>query len=226
MHEREGALEPRVGQVGEERLELGGGEHALVDEGPGRERGEVGGGGVLGALAQPEDPAVEVEPGEPALLLGDVQLGERRHRRTGRRPDQRLGDRQVAPPEHAQALAGGDLLDGRAGLGLGAGRQEDVAHGVVAGRRKGEARDLAQEPVRDLDEDARSVAAVGLGTRGAAVVEVRERGKAVLDDGVARDAGQGGDERDAAGVVLERGVVEPLAGRQTAGHGTSPVVWH
>ena len=65
--------------------------------------------------------------------------------------------------------------------------------------------DRAQEGVRDLHEEAGAVAAVRLGAGGAAVLEVAQRGQALLDDRVARDAGQGRDERDAAGVVLWRG---------------------
>ncbi len=41
VHQDQRAGEPAVGQVGEERLELGRGEHPLVDERAGRQRGEV-----------------------------------------------------------------------------------------------------------------------------------------------------------------------------------------
>ena len=46
--------DPLVGQVGEELVELAGGEHALVDEGPRGQRREVDVGLALGALAQAE----------------------------------------------------------------------------------------------------------------------------------------------------------------------------
>ena len=42
MHQGQRALDALVGQVGEEVGELGGGEHALVDQGAAAERGEVG----------------------------------------------------------------------------------------------------------------------------------------------------------------------------------------
>ena len=50
----------------------------------------------------------------------------------------------------------------------------------------------------------------GLGAGGAAVVEVAQGGERLRDDVVAGLAGQGGDERDATGVVLVAWVVEPL----------------
>ena len=48
----------------------------------------------------------------------------------------------------------------------------------------------------------------GVGTLGAAVLEVGERGRGAHERLVTRDAVQTGDERDAARVVLVRRVVE------------------
>ena len=56
----------------------------------------------------------------------------------------------------------------------------------------------------------------GVGAGGAAVVEVAQRLQALGDDRVARDAGERGDEGDAARVVLESGVVEALGGPGSA----------
>ena len=52
---------PRIGQVRVERLELGRGQHPLVDDGPGGQAGEVAVGLVLDPLAQAERPAVQVD---------------------------------------------------------------------------------------------------------------------------------------------------------------------
>ena len=71
-------------------------------------------------------------------------------------------------------------------------------------------RDLPEEPVGHLHEHARTVAGVGLAADGATVVEVAQRGEAVGDDLVARDAGQGRDHGDTAGVVLVLRVVQAL----------------
>ena len=59
-----------------------------------------------------------------------------------------------------------------------------------------------------------AVAGVGLGARGTAVVEVAQRGERLRHDVVAGHAGQGRHERDATGVVLVAGVVEPLGRRE------------
>jgi MFS family permease len=58
--------------------------------------------------------------------------------------------------------------------------------------------------VRDSPES------VGLAADGATVVEIAQRGEAVGDDLVARDAGQGRDHGDTAGVVLVLRVVQAL----------------
>ena len=70
-------------------------------------------------------------------------------------------------PRTAQALLGGERLDGRPGgrlLGVVVGRNGD-AHGVRALVGQRERHDRAQEGVGDLGEDAGAVAGVGLGAR-------------------------------------------------------------
>src|SRR5581483_4427502 len=66
-----------------------------------------------------------------------------------------------------------------------------------------------EELVGDLDQDAGPVAGVDLHAGGAAVLEVTERADAHLDDVVGGRALDVDDERDAAGVVFESGVVQP-----------------
>ena len=110
-------------------------------------------------------------------------------------------------PRTAQALLGGDPLDGRPGgrlTGVVVG-QERAAHGVgtAVGQLEGHGR--AQERVGDLGEDAGAVAGVRLAAGGPAVVEVAQGGQGLVDDLVARLPGQGRDEGNAARVVLVRG---------------------
>ena len=93
------------------------------------------------------------------------------------------------------------------------GGQEGDADGVGAGLGQLEAGDLAEEGVRDLEQDAGAVARVGLGAGGAAVLEVAQYGERLLDQRMAGLAGEGGHEADAAGVVLVAGVVHTLRGR-------------
>ena len=103
VHQRELGLEPAVGQVGEERLELPGGEHALVDEGATRQRREVDLGLALGPLAQAEGQPVQAEPDHPADGRGHEQLAEERHAVAGGLADELGGDRHVAPAEDGAA---------------------------------------------------------------------------------------------------------------------------
>src|SRR5690606_8046349 len=69
---------------------------------------------------------------------------------------------------------------------------------------------LAEERVRHLDQQSRAVTGILLSTRSAAMLQVAQRGQAVVDDVVARLAGERGDECDATFVVLEPGVVQTL----------------
>ncbi|SCE61033.1 hypothetical protein GA0115253_108983 [Streptomyces sp. Termitarium-T10T-6] len=215
--------EAAVGEVREERLQLPGGEHALVDEGAGGERGEVHPGLTLGTLAQDERLAVQDDAG--ALAVGNEDLAEGGHGGAGAVAEKFGGDRDVAPAEDLQALLGRDLLDRADGLGGVVGGEEGDAHGIRAGLGKFEGGLGAQEGVRDLTEDAGAVAGVGLGAGGAAVFEVAQYGQRLLDQLMAGHTGQSGHEPDATGVVLVTGVVHPLLGGATV-HGRPGVDTH
>ena len=75
--------EALVGQVGEERLELAGGEHALVDEGAARQRREVDLDLALGPLAQAEGEAVEVDAPWPRTAAATKSWRKVRHALAG-----------------------------------------------------------------------------------------------------------------------------------------------
>ena len=62
---------------------------------------------------------------------------------------------------------------------------------------------LAEECVRQLEEDARAIAAVRLGAGCAAVTEVDERLDALFNDRMGWATGDPGDERHPAGIVLD-----------------------
>ena len=106
--------------------------------------------------------------------------------------------------------------DGLVGAVLG---QEGDADGVRAGLGQLESGHLAEEGVRDLGQDARAVARVGLGAGGAAVLQVAQYGQRLLDQRMAGLAGEGGHKADATGVVLVAGVVHPLRGRASIHEG-------
>ena len=205
---------PLVGEVGIEGVELGRGQHALVEQRPSAERGEVDVGLVLGALAQAEHHPLQRMPGDARALGLDEDLAEVRHHATG--GDAHAGgvDRYVAPAEHRETLLVGELLDPRPRLRdvVRVAVEERRTDGVGAERGELEVDDGAEERVGNLDQDPGPVAGARLGTGRAAVVEVVERGQCVLHDVVRRLAGQRRHEGDAARVVLEARVVEPLCG--------------
>ena len=218
VDQREGALEPRVRQVGEEAGELRRGEHPLVDERAGGEArdDELLSGGALGDA--PDDVELPLE----GVLVGgergrgaDDQLAHARDERRRRRAGLTQVDRDVAPAEQLLPLRGDRVLDELLDPSppLGVVREEARADPVGAGPRQPLADLGAEERIRDLEEDAGAVARVGVGSLRAAVLEVRQRPQRPLHRLVARDAVQPRDEGDAAGVVLEGRVVEARCGR-------------
>ncbi len=215
MHEGEGRLEALVGEVREEVPQLVGREHALVDEGAGREGGEVEPDiEVLGPLAQHEEAALEVHRvGLGVGGTGHEHLGEDRGHAAGVGARHLEPDGHVPPTGHGEPLLGGEALEGglrhplrrrrrgqegEAGAVLAEGRQLD---GALGG-------DVPEEPVRHLQEDAGSVARLGVGAEGPPVGKVLEGGQPELDDGVARAATKLGYESDPTGIVLIGGVVK------------------
>ena len=119
MHERQGGLHVRVGQVRVELPQLMRGEHSLVDERATRQRREVDVDFVLGALAQHEGQSLEVHALGGGLTTGHEELTEPRHDTArGRAEGCRIG-RDEAPAQHAQAFLAGDGLDARHRSGLG-----------------------------------------------------------------------------------------------------------
>ena len=103
-------------------------------------------------------------------------------------------------------------------------RHEQLADRVFAGLRQLEAELvglLGEERVRDLHQDAGAVAGARIGADRAAMLEIAEDRERVLDDLVRLAALDVGDEADAAGILVERRIVEPLRCGQA---GFSPVL--
>ena len=227
MHHRQRRCDPRVGEVGEERLELTGREHALVDDGAGAQTREVDTGVALGPLAQDEGEPLEVQF-VVTLGTGHEDLPERRHRGAGRLAHHRRVGRQFPPAQDGESLVGGDGFDGLdRDIGLaGFGRQERRAHAVAAGRRQLEAHDLPVQPVGDLDQDAGTVTGVGLAAGCTPVLEVAQCGQCLRNDLVTRLAGHGRHERHATGVVLERRVVQAGGGDHAHSWIVGSTVWN
>jgi hypothetical protein len=126
--------------------------------------------------------------------------------------------RHRAPAQEPHALLGGDALDDllAAPAVARAGRQEEEA-GAVAPRvgqpEAGLAAGVGEEAVRHLHEDAGAVAGVLLAAAGPAVLQVQQHLDRLVDDRVRATPVSVDHEADAAGVVLEAGVVQPLRAR-------------
>ena len=224
VHQRERALEIRVVQVGIILAELIGQEHALVDHRAAGDRHRVI---VTDApfalvvdrardrLAQHVEPALELAFGKLLLALADEHLLVLGLGRLHRFAERSVVVRHVAPADKSQPLA----LD-HLGIGIAddlppvrLARHEQLPDGVVARVRQLEVGlgCLAEKKlVRDLHQYAGAVAHARIGAHRAAVFEIAEDLQPVLDDLVRLAAFDVGDEADAAGILVERGVVQAL----------------
>ena len=150
MHQRDGALEIRIVQIGIIGAELIGQEHALVDDRPARDRHRViARRAALDApvdrvgdrLAQDIEPALELVFGELRLALADEDLRVERLGRLDRFAERLVVLRDVAPAEQHEALADDhvlvDVADDLAPVRVA--RHEQLADGVFAGLGQGEA---------------------------------------------------------------------------------------
>ena len=222
VHQRERADEIRLVQVGIVGAELVGEEHALVDHGAARHRDRVIAEGAPLAhgveaarygLAQDVEAALELVLGDLASALADEDLLVHRLGRLDRLAERRIVGRHVAPAEELHAF-GGDLL----GVDLPdflppvfLRRHEQHADGVCAGSRQREAelrRLPGEERVGNLHQDAGAVAGARVGADRAAMLEIDEDRERILDDLVGLAPLDVGDEADAAGILVERGIVE------------------
>ena len=227
VHEGDRRLDRGVVEVEEEAPHLRGDEHALVDDGPAGHRADVEdllGKGVLGVGAPLDraaahvEAALEVVAGLDGVGARDEGLHDGGHAGAGGLAEVVGVDGDVAPEEELQALGEAAVLEDALG-GLDAAlvaREEEHGDGVVALGRQDlpvALRHLAEEAVRHLEEDAGAVAGVALEALAAAVLEVDQDRECVVHGLVRAHAVQLRDGPDAAGVVVERGVVEALPPR-------------
>ena len=215
----DGRGEAAVGQVREEGLQLAGGQHALVDDRARGERREVHAGLALGALAQHERLAVEVDAAATSAV-GDEELAEGGHRGAGGGAEQSGATGTSRQPRTVRPSSAAIVLDLRDGVGRCRPR------GGRRCRRRSAPASGSSNPATSRrkasgtwSQDAGAVAGVRLGAGGAAVFEVAQNGERLLDQRMARLAGEGGHEADAAGVVLVAGVVHTLRGRASIHEG-------
>ena len=204
----------RIRQVRIELRQILGQEHALVDERAAGERAEIQlrylrRDGLL--LDPPADHVKVALIGRIVAPLGvpDQNLLDLGPRRIGLLADHRGVDRHLTPAINRVA-SGEDfrladlaatLLRGKIGL-----RQEDHAHRNTARLEliATIAHRLGEEILRDFNMDARAIAGLAISIDGAAVPDRLQRINAGLDNLARGPAIQGGDEADAAGIMLGR----------------------
>jgi len=222
VHQCDGAEHVRIAQVGKILVHLHRHEHALVDDRPGGHAGDIP---VLidpGPTDLAGRPLVDqVQLAVEGLFVGAVggaleeQLPHLRLAVLGRLAQGRVIGRHVAPADGFHALFTKDFFKYVPGAVAFRciGRGKDHADAVVC--RFGQLHpqqcaDLVQKLVRHLQEDAGAVAGIGLTAAGAAMIKIDKHGQCLLDDLVGLFALHVGDESDAAGIVLELGIVEAL----------------
>ncbi len=126
----------RVGQVGKERLQLERRQHALVDDRPAGQAGQVQAELVVGPLAQAVRLAVERQAGLPRAGR-PRPAGQARGAPRAPRSRRSRVVRDIAPAEHGQALGGGDPRHARLrDSPAWARRQEREPGRIVPGRQE------------------------------------------------------------------------------------------
>ena len=221
-------FEARVDQVRVEGAQLLGQEHPLVDDGAARQRTDVEIGYVVVEYRLLDTPADDEEVDlellvADAQVVGDHDLLDLGPRRVGLLADEVDVDRHLAPAVDGVAEVEDFGLDDAAAAFLGAqvglGQEHHADGDGALGRLVAGVADVFPEKdLRDLDVDAGTVAGLAVGVDGAPVPDPGERHDPRLHHLAARLAVDGGDETDAAGVVLMGRVVKPLLG-QVAGAG-------
>ena len=249
VHECQRGVRVRVGQIREERCDLIGREHALVDQRARREADDVEEmllgqreaiDLMLDALPRDVQLAFEAQPvrlrigveGE-VLAAADEQVLEDRLRGDCTRAQEAIVGRYLAPAEQLQVLFLQDRDDerlDRAALRTVA-RQEDQSGAILPGLwqlNAERARHPAEKAVRHLNQDPGAVPGVGLAPAGAAVQQIDEQLQPLRDDGMGAPALHVDDEANAARVVLVPWIVEALRPRRLcacARHGRAPTSW-
>jgi hypothetical protein len=226
VHERQRRMKGRIRDVREELPDLLGDQHADVGDGARgearhvEERVELSSHQLLHLAPNDVEAALEgVAVFGLRALSRHEDLPNRGQARTGQPTDRRRIVRHVAPAQHPLALGRDDLLEDRL-LAGGRGairRQEHHAHRVAPGRGELDPETGAhatEEAIRNLDQQAGPIPGIGVAAAGAAVAQVDQDLDALLDDVVLGLPVHPRHEADAAGVMLESRVIQPLLSRR------------
>ena len=215
MDERERAHHSLVAEVREVAAELWSRQHPLVDERPGREarNREIGAGSPFGDTSDHVELALERERIVIDSVTGsDEEMAHHGREQAGVSARFARDDRQVAPAQHDLPFGRHRLLEQLLELAPVCRLLREEAHGDAVPPHRGqiEAGRCAQERIGQLNEDPSSISGLGIRACGTAVLEVLERPQRLRDRVVTAVPVEARHERDAAGIVLEGRVVEPL----------------
>ena len=214
MDQGDGALAVGVLEVGVELAQLAHQEHALVDDGPAGEGGNVG--VDIGLLKHPAD-HIELAVKGQALLaaVGPLHeaLADDGHAGAGLFTQHLRMGGHIPPAQEGHALLGHDDLQHLLGLGppQRVGGEEEHTHAVIPLAAQADALGggcLHHELVGHLEHDAHAVAGLAGGVLAGAVLQLFHDFQRVVHSFVCLDALQADHGADAAGVVLQLGVIE------------------
>ncbi len=197
-----------------ERAELADQHHALVHDGAGRQRADVGVGVLLFEhAAQHVQLAVEVGAGVDAGGALQEALADAGHGAPRARAQLGRVAGHVAPAQHRDALGGGqpveyaaDVLNAHLVLG-----QKEHPDAIVAGLAEVDAflpRPCGEEFVGEPGHDAHAVAGGAQRVGARPVGQALHDGQRLVHGAVGRPAAQIGNRAHAAGFVLQFGVIE------------------
>ena len=224
VHHGHGGLEIQVRQVQVEMAELVRREHALVHDGAGRQAGDVEIGAhtfgerndfLFRQAANDVKLSLEIHLVFDGRVLADEDLQETRADRAGGLADDALINRHLAPTKNGLAFALYDFFkDPHLLLAeIFVAVCKDHAHAVLPFRWQVEAQDLAlpvEKFVRNLRQDAGTVAALLIRPLAASVLQVFQNLHGVVYDAVRTHAPDIRYKADAAGIMFIPRVIETL----------------
>ena len=214
MDQGDGTLAVRVREVGVELPQLAHQEHALVDDSPAGEGGDVGVDvGLLEGPAHHIELPVKVQPSGAVRRALHKALADPGHTVQGFLSQNFGMDRHVPPAQEVHALLVNDNLQHLLRLGpfelvLG---EEEHAHAVVPLLPQGEAlllRPAAEQPVGNLEQDAHAVAGLSGGVLAGPVLQLFYDFQGVVHSAIGSAPLDVHHRADAAGVVLKLGTIQ------------------
>ena len=224
MDERHGRLDGGIVEIDEEATHLRGDEHALVHDSTRAHgahvedliaQGKLGVGLLFDGAAAHVQTALEGVARRRVVRTTQEGLQDSGHTGAGRLAQVVRVDRHLAPKEQRHAGLGAALLKHATGIlyALVVLRKEQHGHAIVALCRQDLAALLSlftEKVVRNLEQDASTVAGILLESRAAAVLQVDQNGQRIVQNLVMALTVDIGKRADATCIVVEFGAIKAL----------------